>query len=260
MPGRNQIRFFAGRYSCLLGLAVLTLPVLSGQSAGCDPHLLQPPGNPYGYRLRGDRCEGIYVQEVSGAPLSIVSWTSSFEDYDVGSHQPLMIEWDSPANGSVRLRALGLRRRLYYRMDAVRPAGKRSYAWPSDLLAAIGISKSELGIVCSTRTLVDRAEREVYLPLRIGRKQKQPQQGTYMLVLVPGVELKEIFLTLTAAGHPEVLKNGTPLGYGYYPAERPIVIPVSGFKGRGIYHLEAGATLRGGGAATAELWLYHPGK
>lgn len=223
-----------------------------------------PPtaGNPYAYRQRGDRCEGIYIQEVSGAPLVIASWTESFPDYDLHSKQPLMIEWQGlRGTGDVRLRAQGLRRRLYYRMDTLRPSGSKSFAWPSDLLSALNIAKGDVGIVGMTRGLVGQAEREIYLPLRIGQGGKATRTGNYQLVLLPGADLKEVFISLTALNGSKrsLLKDGEPVGYGYYPAERPIEIPISGAQARGLYHLEIGATLKSGGAAAAELWFYHPG-
>lgn len=67
----------------------------------CDPGLIQDKSNPYGYRLRGDRCEGIYVQEVSCAPLTIASWTESFDDYNLSSGAALMIEWTTPSSSGV---------------------------------------------------------------------------------------------------------------------------------------------------------------
>ncbi len=246
----------------LAGALILTTSVAAGESGPCDPQLLQPAGNPYGYRLRGDRCEGLYVQEVSGAPLVITSWTRTFVDYDLHTKRPLKIEWDSPrGGGDVHLRAQSLRRRLYYRMDATRSVSGKSFSWPSDLLAALQVSRKDVGVVGITRGLAGETEQEIYLPLRIGEGGGAARAGSYQLVLLPGAELKELFLTLTdfAGGKGRVLKNGAPVGYGYYPAERPIEIPISGAQPRGLYRLEVGATLRGGGASAVELWFYHPG-
>jgi hypothetical protein len=247
----------------LLACALVLMARLAmGESAPCDPHLLQPTGNPYGYRQRGDRCEGVYIQQVSGAPLVIASWTEYFPDYDLRSKQPITIEWEGlHGAGGVRLRAQGLRRRLYYRMDTLRPSGSKSFAWPSDLLSALNISKKDVGIVGISRGLVGEVERDIYLPLRVGRSGKRARPGNYQLVLLPGVELKEVFISLAALNGSKrsVLLDGEPLGYGYYPAERPIEIPISGARTRGIYHLEVGATLKSGGASAAELWFYHPG-
>lgn len=246
----------------LTRMLLIAVRLVSAQSSPCDPHLPQPAQNPYGYRLRGDRCEGIYVQEVGGSPLLIASWTESFPDYDLTSRQPVAMEWDTAGNAAdVRLRAQALRRRLYYRMDAVRPGGVRSFTWPSDLLAALSISKPDIGIAAVTRGVVAGGERDIYLPLRISQGARPARAGSYRLVLVPGVEIKELFLTLTVmtGSKATLLKDGESVGYGYYPAEQPIEIPVSGLRVRGFYHLEIGATLKNGGVSATDLWFYHPG-
>jgi len=242
--------------------SVLGACAARGQGPPCDPRLVRPAADPYGYRLRGDRCEGIYVQEVAGAPLAIVSWTRSFAAYDLNSKQPLLLEWESaPDHGAVRLHAQSLRHRLYYQMDAVRPPGSKSYQWPLDLLAALAISKDELGVVGTRRISTGQTERDLYLPLRISQGGKLVPSGGYHLVVLPGVELKEVFITLAAVkeNREAIVKNGDPMGYGYYPAERPIDVPVAAPREQGIYRLEIGATHKSGGASTAELWFYHPG-
>jgi len=248
--------------AALVSMLLIAARLGLAQSPPCDPNLPQQAQNPYGYRLRGDRCEGIYIQEVSAAPLQIVSWTRSFPDYDLNSKQPVTIEWDTVrGDGIVRLRAQGLRRRLYYRMDALRPSGSSLYIWPSDLLSALGISRREIGVVGVSRSAVAGAERDIYLPLRISQAAKPEHAVNYRLVLLPGVEFKEIFLTLTAVTGDQAtpLKNGEPVGYGYYPAEEPIELPIPGIQRRGFYHLEISGTFKSGGASAAELWFYHPG-
>jgi hypothetical protein len=227
----------------------------------CDSSLVQPAANPLGYRLRGDRCEGIYVQQVSGAPLAVVSWTQSYPDYDLSSMRPLKIAWQTTSSAPIRLRAQGLRRRLYFRMDAAVRPSSQSFIWPTELLSALQIPRSDLGIVGTTEYDFDGERRQVYVPLRISQDVNSPQSGSYSLALLPGMELKEVFLTLTGpSGKTAVkIKDGEPVGYGYYPAERTVEIPIRGLKNSGFYHLEIGATLRSGGVVATEFWFYHPG-
>jgi len=196
----------------LMHTLTLAVPFTAGGAEECDPHLLVRITNPYGYRLRGDRCEGLYVEEVGGAPLLIASWTESFLDYGLHSKQPLEIEWEAPhGTGDIRLRAQGLRRRLYYRMDTVRPFGSTSFAWPSDLLAGIGIPKRDVGVVGVTQVPVSATQREVYLPLRISQGGKVAAQPiSYRLVLLPGVELSEVFITMVSAA--DALLHGSTAG------------------------------------------------
>jgi hypothetical protein len=233
-----------------------------GQTTPCDPELLrQSTANPHAYRQRGERCEGIYVQQVAGAPLAIVSWTQSFSDYDLSSRQPLTLQWDrAPDAASVRLRANSLQRRLYYRMDAIASAGATGFTWPSEILVALGVASNDIGVTATTRLKVGDMERDVHLPLRIAQG-KPAQAGSYRLVVLPGGELSEVFvsLSLESGGRSAVVQRAEPLRHGYYPAGRPIEVLISSASARGFYHLEIGASTLSGGAATTDIWFYHPG-
>jgi hypothetical protein len=218
--------------------------------------------------MRANRCEGIYIQEVSGAPLRVVSWTQSFAEYKPDSREPLQMHWDLPANSTrVRLRAQALRRRLYYRMDAAPSAHATSFTWPTDILAALGVGTPEIGVIATGSATLDGSERDIYLPLRISSPGASStangdRSAGYRLIVLPGVEMKEVFLTLTDRTQPKAvtIKNGEPLGYGYYPADEPVEIPISGLRGSGFYHVEISATLKAGGGSSSEFWFYHAGR
>jgi hypothetical protein len=233
-----------------------------GQGNYCDPLLVQMRDNPLGYRMRGDRCEGIYIKEVSSATLLVASFTEVSGNFDLVSGKPLPFEWNTmPCNNPIRLRAIGLKRRLYYRMDTVRPPDSLSYSWPSNILTALNIKKGDIGIVGITHCSVGKTERDVYIPLRFKGPVDAMRWGGYQLVILPGVELSELFITLATVGSDgrlrSFLKKGEALEHGYYPAQRGIAIPISDLKVSGVYYLEIGATLRGGGTSVVELWFFH---
>jgi hypothetical protein len=214
-----------------------------------------------GYRDRGGRCEGIYIKEVGSTALLVASFTESFENYQVQSGQPLQVEWDNPPDaGPVRLRAQSLRRRLYYRMDSEQPAGSASFRWPSDVLASLNILKNDVGLVGTTRMTLGQTTRDVLVPLRIRQQSAPVRTGRYRLVLLPGAELQEVFISLAKPGPnglPKVfIKDGVKLGYGFYPAERGIEIPIEGLTEAGAYYLSIGAAFRNGEASTVEVWFY----
>jgi hypothetical protein len=229
----------------------------------CDPSLEQPKENPYGYRLRGDRCEGMYVKQVASTILLVASFTETFEEYDLSSNKDLVVEWKALGNEQVRLRGHGLRRKLYYRMDTVRSPEAQTFSWPVGLLAALAIPKQDIGVVGWTHYSAGKIEREIYLPLRINQKKGKSRLGTYTVVLLPGAELSEVYVSLATVGkdgHPETfLRDGIALGYNYYPADRRIDIPISDLKAPGLYYVEIGAKLKTGGSATVEFWMYHSG-
>ncbi len=124
----------------------------------------------------------------------------------------------------------------------------------------MNIPNGDLGLVALSKVSWGKLERDVYLPLRVRQSAKPSRTGSYKFVVIPGVELSEVFLTLAAQGadgQPKTfLKESEKLGYGYYPAERGLEIPIAGLKQAGFYYLQIGATLRGGGTSTIELWFY----
>jgi hypothetical protein len=250
--------------SLLLAGPVWSLPEggspRTGQTASCDSLLEQPDGNPYGYRLRGDRCEGVFIRPVAGTSLLVASFTRHFDQYDVTAVQNLDIGWSAPIEGPIQLRAYGLRRKLYYRMDTTLPSARRSYAWPADVLSGLKIPQPELGVVGWIRNRVGRIDRDVYLPLSIGPQRSRPD--TYTLLLLPGVPLSEVYVSLAPVGTDgraaKYIRDEEPLKYNYYPAERSIDIPISRLPTPGLYYVLIGAEIQGGGALTTELWFYHP--
>jgi hypothetical protein len=191
-----------------------------------------------------------------------VSFTAWFEEYDLKAPGKLLITWKAPNEVSVRLRAMGLRRRLYYQMDTQRPSESSSYTWPSGILAALNVSRVDLGILGWTSMPLGEAQQRVHVPVTVTQRAPASRSERYQLILLPGVELKEVVVSLATVGpqgFPEAFViDNKPLESGYYPAERPVVLALEYPKVAGIYYLKLGATLRRGGSATADFWFYHP--
>jgi hypothetical protein len=215
--------------------------------------------------VRGERCEGIYVKEVGGTTLIFASFTEVFEAYDSVEAGSLIVEWTAGGGDTLELRARGIKHGLYYQMDATRQSGtgSHSWEWPKNILVPLGIGRNSIGIWGRTRQTVGDAERNVYVPLRIGERAGLDGDGTYEVVLFPSVRLDSVFVTLAV-----VLEDGTigdfiredrPLQYGYYPADRAVTIPIDDLQAPGIYYLEIGARLASGGSATLRRWVYRPG-
>jgi hypothetical protein len=264
--GRDAQRLLPDRRSALAVIAALLGIASSAIGADpCDPSLIQLPNDPNGYRLRGDRCEGIYLEPLAGsASLLIASFTEVYSEFDAHVDPTLPLEWTLlDVARPTQLRAYGLRLRQYYRMDAERPAGARAYAWPTTILGNLNLSQRLLGAVAWQEAEVDSQGRRVHLPLRVGSDGRRGNPGVYALVLLAGVELTEVFLTLSRLDENgsarQVYLRKQPLGYGYYPAHQGIPVPLSGLNERGLHKLEVAATQRDLGSATTEFWFYHPG-
>lgn len=243
----------------VIALAIVSALGADGQTRPCERDLLVSPENPFGYRLRGDRCEGVYVQKVKATPLVVASFGQLNMPELLTANGTLIVEWPRQT-GDVLLLATSLKPRTYYRMDRRQTSDSRLYRWPTDVLAALALKPKDIGIVAWTRQKVGDTLREVYLPIRIGPR-PLGRESIYELVLVPGNELREVFVALSsvrADGRRTPLSNPTPLKYGFYPAGRSIRIPVGPVLRPGNYLVEIGATLRGGGAVSHEFWFVQP--
>lgn len=246
-------------FSQLLYVASLSKATFA-QGSQCDPRLQQAGSDPNGYRLRGDRCEGIYIKQVAGTTV-VASLIEYVENFNPAASPSLRVEWTAPGNASVRLRAYSLRHRLFYQMDTLRPAGSSSYIWPTNLLASLKLTKGELGIVALTSYQVGKANHEIYLPVRITQQGAVRNSNSYQLLLVPGADLDQVFISLAPVNKDgrlgASLKDWT-LGDGYYAAGRAITVTTPPVKGQGLYSLKIGSTFKSGGSSTKELWFYQP--
>ena len=228
----------------------------------CDPNLRAVTQTPNGYRLRGDRCEGLFIQEIAGSSLRIVSFTGWYQEFDPLTMTEIVLTWKAPTGSGVNLRATGLQRRLYYRMDTVIPIGNSSYHWPTEVLNSLGLKKNHLGLLGWTTYNLAGIKRQVYLPVNIASRPLSDPKTSYELIIIPGVELEEVYISLALVKsmpyHLTYITEGKPLGYYYYPPERPIKIPISNPKSPGIYYLQIGAILRKGGSTNCSILFYHP--
>jgi hypothetical protein len=235
--------------------AIITLPH-SSPAQGCNAYLHSSASDPYGYRARGSRCEGVYVKDLS-ASLRIVSFTRAVDEF-TASDSILHLSWPGSPSQETHLRATGLRPLLYYEMDTVQPGGTASYDWETSLLTALRITPSELGVVAWTSQPIGGKDRQIYLPLRVTTS-KPGKKSSYQFIVVSGIELRELYVSLSLldqdGSRVATLRNEEPLKAGYYPAEAAIPISIPELKKPGLYLLELGAEFQGGGVSTETVWF-----
>jgi hypothetical protein len=232
-------------------------------SSDCDPGLKQPEGNPSNaYAQRQGRCEGIYVREIAGANLGVASYAALLDGVDPKAGGTIRLQWNTPAPTAVHLRAVSLKPRFFYRMDASRPAGDDSWLWPTDVLNVLDIDKASLGIVATATIPLNGVDRVLYLPLRVSSTGAMQASHSYKILLRSDVELSEVFVSIAEVdkqGKPIThLRQNKPLLYGIYPPERgiPISIGPSELRENAVYQVDVGATLRTGGSANIKFWIY----
>ena len=248
-----------------LCLAAMLLPAgAAGAESLCDPNLPQESKSPVGYHMRGDRCEGIYAQQVSAISVEVRSLIAGFGPFDPAKDSELVLAWTAPPGGArnVRLRAFSFKPLTYYRMDTAVPAAQGAYRWPTDVLASVALGRAELGLLAWVELPGPAgAPREVHLPLR-GGAAAVPETG-YEVSLIPSVRLAEVRLTVSRLDADRkvttVLRRDEELGYGYYPSNTPTVFSLGKLGPAGFYRLTIKAIPKGGLSAEQDIDLYHPG-
>lgn len=245
-----------------IGVLGLARAALAAGAEKCDPDLMRPDDT-RGYQWRGDRCEGLYVQPVaSHGDLLVASLTEEPPDFDPSATPTLELRWTPFGDGPIHVRAYSLRHGTYYRMDAVRPAGARSYRWPLDVLREVGLPGRAVGLIAWTQHRVGTTERPVYLPLRLATL-ANASAPHYRMRVVPGVRLDEMWVGLVRldeAGEAKEAVESKELGLQYYPAGQPVPVTLEMPEDApaGVYRAEIRATCAGGAVST-RLWLAHGG-
>ena len=243
-------------YGIVLVLAAAIVPAQFSRAQGCNANLHSSASDPYGYRVRGNRCEGVYIKDLS-ASVRVVSFTREFDAFAAGD--PILhLNWVGGTSQQVYLRASSLRPRLYYEMDSVQSGGSTSFDWETSLLTALRITRPELGIVGWTSQQIGGRDHQVYLPLAVTTS-KPDRKTSYQFIIVSGVELHELYVTLSLldkdGSRVATLRKEEPLKAGYYPPEAGIPILVPELKKPGLYLLELGAEFQGGGVSTEAVWF-----
>jgi hypothetical protein len=255
--------------SLLLKLLVAAVVLPAGTAAlaqmHCDSSLAPSTNHPYRYIQRGDRCEGVYIQAVGGTTLALLSFTASFGEIDIESGRPLLLEWSAPpGDRDVQLRAQSMKRRLFYRMDSSIRAGGTRYRWPTDGLAAVKLARADLGLVGFTRMTIGGVEQEVLLPLSVSQSAgTHAAPVAYLLLLRPAVGLSELFVSVAPLGPDGRPAHGVApareRGYGLYPADALVEVPIDAPRKRGLYAVQIGARPRSGGSTTLQFVFHQAG-
>jgi hypothetical protein len=227
--------------------------LVAAQGTPCDPNLRQEE-QPQGYRQRGDRCEGYFIQPVAGGRLDIESFGQA-PRINVAGKSELVLGWPSFGSEAIRVRAYSLSPKEYYRMDTIRPSGQTSYTWPVAIPASRNLA---IGLVGWTTAPVGPSRETVFLPVSVATA----SSDTYTVTLIPSVTADQVYVTIAAINQDgskgRVLRNREPLNLGYYPAFRSIPVSLPPLPA-GLYRADFAASWENGSSATAGMYFYSGG-
>jgi len=120
------------------------------------------PSSSSAYKNRGNRCEGLYVADVSSKSIDIISFTSGSISYDLNSKLPLKVAVLSKSS-PVNVRAVAVTPKTYYRMDTFVLAGA-TLIWPvTDVLLPENLTDNRIGIF----GWVGTESAKIFVPVRV---------------------------------------------------------------------------------------------
>lgn len=222
-----------------LALALLTAAPAVGQ----DYCQLETSDNFSGYKMRGNRCEGIYAQDVSANLLQIVSFAARFDEFADSNTANLYIRWQAPGDGTLWISGRGQARNSFYGLDTAVPREQEEFSWPAKILQDKGYRKRFLGFL-AWYTAEEMQVDKLHLPITVGPgiAPADTSSNSYELVIRTGAAFQQVYLALDrlCGSTYQPVWPDKELGQGYYSTQRvPHRLDVSGSKG--VYRLRINA-------------------
>lgn len=191
-------------------------------NAACDPGL-SPIADPeaLAYQDRGDRCEGLYVQNISTTGLRIVGYHMG--QPSIADNALVMEVW-AQADSAKRLQLSSTRPRQYYRMDTEFEGSL--FTFPLELMRhpEIGLEAQEIAAV-SCIAHCNSLQPEL-VPTRLGDKDPMAQP---FVVLQANQDLYGLRITINDARTGATLFDRELLQNSVWRAWRPAELPVAQF-------------------------------
>jgi hypothetical protein len=234
----------------------------AGAESFCDPSIPQSGTGTMTYRMRGDRCEGIFAQQVSSPHLEIRSLVGSFQPFDPKRDSELVLVWKAPPGNraDVRLRAFSFKPGTYYRMDTRVHPDHSNFHWPTVVLDSEGLGRADLGLLAWTEIPdPEGTKNAVYLPLSTGAS--KTREG-YTVTFLPSTRLSEVHVKidrLAGQGSAPAVVRDDKLIDDYYAPNEPAAFPTGKLGPAGFYRITITALPKAGNPIILDFVLYHSG-
>lgn len=151
------------------------------------------------YRLRGDRCEGIVAKPAGGDLIRVIGLTGTVESFNPQLGADLHLTWRPFHGDSIWLKAVGIRSRFFYQMDAAIPSTAAEFKWPVSVLLSQNVRQKDVAVRGSTMERFGGVVDTVLIPITIWQKQAPPASpAEYMLTVMPTQRLRALRFGIAA--------------------------------------------------------------
>lgn len=185
-------------YSLYLVITCVFFIITTGSAAAqhCDASIQGVSDHPFGYRIRGDRCEGIYWEPRSDigviALVSLVTLPKKLSSTPAGQ---IKLYWKTPSFASStqqHVRASSLSDKIFYRLDADRPTTSQSFAWPLKIIKKIELPLDEIGFLVMSNLQIGAIGWQAYIPVSVSQPVEQGIHPQIEMILVSDSIVKDI--------------------------------------------------------------------
>jgi len=194
------MQIWARTLSVFLLLLCSEPPRSNAQQNPCDNALRPAKGTLSTYKLRGDRCEGLYEKDYGTESIGLLSLTIGELPFPL--HDGMKLEVTVPGHtGTAQVQAVTQQADIGYQMDAFIESGSR-LGWPVDeVLMKESLGSTKLGIYAWTQapnhawiqTWTQNPKNPVYLPVRVAvAGVRVKPTSTIQLVVRPSTDVQSI--------------------------------------------------------------------
>ncbi len=217
------------RFKTYLALLLLCLAgTQSNQALAADCQL--PAGaaeaSALAYQDRGNRCEGIYRQKVSGrVNLRIVGYHANRVKIDNSSDE-WVIQMQAHAEQATQLpllQVVSLRANDYFQMDTTQLNEDGIFRWQTDLLSGLDYppqARDLAALACSPSCSLREQSKQNLFPVSFGSEPYTSTEPVVLVYVMADVELQSLLATLTPLDSAEPLFANRPVGRKFLPARR----------------------------------------
>ena len=201
------------------------------------------PNTDDGYRMRGNRCEGIYAREVATHSMVITSLTSNFDELPQRSTYRIRLSWPAGAHGTLHIAGRGHRYGAHYALDTVVDAATSTFSWPAQILIKRNFRRTNLGFLAWQESASNGNSTKHYLPLRVSLQSSPNDRpsdpdAVHTIAFRPGARFSRMYSTLErlCEGDVRTVFERTEIGLRYYSTEK-VLYPITLSGPPGLYRL-----------------------
>lgn len=205
-------------FTLIFSIASLATVNVNAQENICREEIKPISSSDLAYRQRGDRCEGLFSQQVSATGMRIAAYHRHPASYDDTS-LALNISSASTETSKV-LTVTSLRSKQFYRMDA--SFSGNNYSLPLDV-----VRHPDVNVVPSDfAAVVCKKNCDTSLPTLVPASFGGENAFNPYVALVANLELFELRISIKAGDTGEVLFDKEMLGNRTWQASRPATFPL----------------------------------